>query len=394
MNTAPTNTVAPGASADGKRRLSLFSFHLSGHVPKSKGIHPISTLAGPPPAASSLTSGNSNTNTGPAPAGARPRSPQRSASCCAAALKHNRQLNSPVFSPVSPLCLTEKPGLDIFERSVQDMAPASKQEDYIPPALDATALILSDKDTDLDNVEMVYSLRGNSSVIGLNMALGRPYTPLRKNSVYSLPLNPLAQFSGSQSSLSYTQPQTQSPVSPPKLNSSRSSVSFYLYADMINNDEYSRRPSFMYSYSHNAVPSIGRKASVVSNHSVASNGNTSSVSKGELKCPRKASVASSHSQSQLSKQLKDRVNVPQVLPENLRADEAGSLKKFLISPESSDSEEAEELYYPDEGRQYYGRRKSVTSGNSIPESQKDQEDLVLTSVGDCIRRTTSEIVGN
>lgn len=332
--------------------------------------------------------------------------------------------------------MTECPDCNIFERSVQETAPV-KQEDYIPPALDATAEILSDKDTNLDDVEMIYSSRRNSSVIGLNMALRRPYTPLRKNSVQSMSqIAPTSAQIGSQMG-GFNQPQ--SPVSPPKLSTSRSSVSFYSYADMINNDEFARRPSVMHSYSHGVVPTIGssmnRKMSVTLAHSSGSSAglasaggfgggggaNFSSQSSGLAfnKLTRKLtsnSISSQHnllqlqlqtpqlqgqSQSQLSKQIKDRQTLRRLSKssdsEALRGTGMGGLglQKFLISPESSDSED-QEPYYPDRHHSAVSdssstRRKSIIS---LALNELDNESLVSSSVADCIRQCTTEISGH
>lgn len=370
---------SPSNASSGKKRMSLFSFGLSSH------ISPASTTQGvgaPPPLS---TSPNTKVATQKA------SSPSLNTSNLSSHHR-NSQLNSPVCEPVLETdSLSEKPESNIFERSVQDFSEV-KQEDCIPPALDATAQILSDKDANLDDVEMVYSPRRNSSVLGLNMALGRPYTPLRKNSVYSM--SQMHSTNGNAASLSSLSHQPLSPISPPKLISSKSSVSFYSYADMINNDEFSRRPSVMHSYSHGVVPTIGRKMSVASNHSTASNGNATPSGLHFNKLSRKMtlnSIASSNSQSQLSKHFnKDRGNtggVPQRTPSKKEERDSSNLNKFLISPESSDSED-QEVYYP--ANSSLSKRKSLSS----VQSNLDNESLVSTSVGDCIRQCTTEISGH
>lgn len=357
-------TSPDDALPGGKKRMSLFSFGLSTSIAtKPAAPPPISTSPG--------TSGVLSKKLGFSPTTGR-----------------NSQLGSPVCLPVLETdSLSSKPDSNIFERSVQDSSEV-KQEDFIPPALDASAQILSDKDTNLDDIEMVYLSRRNSSVIGLNMALGRAYTPLRKNSVYLMSQLNQGANAASQSSLH----QPQSPVSPPKLSSLRSSVSFYSYADMINSDEYARRPSVMHSYSHGVVPTVGRKMSVASSHSATSNAGAP-LHFGKLS--RKVTLALStlaHLQSQLSKQLaRDRVTTgaPQRSPSRLGEAETRNLNKFLISPESSDSED-QEVYYPATLNLLLGRQKSVSSA----QSQAESENLILTSVGDCIRQCTTEISGH
>jgi len=206
----------------------------------------------------------------------------------------------------------------------------------------------------LDDVEMVYSNRRNSSVIGLNMALGRPFGSSRKSSTYSLQLS---QPQAAQ--------QTQSPISPPKLTSSKSSLSFYSYADMISNEEMQRRPSFKqsYSYSQNSFP-LKKKSHV-----------------GSIPPPYKKS-----GQSLLSKELSAKNPSTTASP-----NQSFSNQNFLILPESSDSEH--ENYFQ-------GKRKSISSNissNSKPNNLRfdnDNESLVSSSVGDCLRQSTTEINGN
>lgn len=311
-------------------------------------------------------------------------------------LAKSLQLSSPVWSPViGSDSLTERPDCNIFERSVQETAPV-KLEDFIPPALNATAEILSDKDTNLDEVEMIYSVRKNSSVIGLNMALRRPYTPLGKNSVQSMSQTNTAVPNSASPQL---------PVSPPKLISSRSSVSFYSYADMINSDEFARRPSILHAYSHAVVPTLSlsddRKMSINLAYSAGSSaGNNMSgaphspTSSGLAfgKLSRKAtgnSITSTHSQpqSQLSKQIKDR----QVLQRRQAQASEENPQRFLISPELSESEE-HEAYNPVSGASDTSSRR--ISLNSIVSNELDTESFVSNTVAEVIRKCSTKISGH
>lgn len=385
-------SASSSSSVSGKKQMSMFSFVAP--KPSSANGPSVPAISTSPGQTCSMKFGMSAL-----------KSPSSAKSPCSAK-SPSMQLSSPVCSPVLETdSLTECPDCNIFERSVQETAPV-KQEDYIPPALDATTEILSDKDTNLDDVEMIYSSRRNLSVIGLNMALRRPYTPLRKNSVQSMSqMNAVLGCNGNGNSSQ----QPQSPVSPPKLSTSRSSVSFYSYADMINNDEFARRPSVMHSYSHGVVPTLGssvnRKMSVTLAHSAGSSAgipNFSSPNSGLAfnKLSRKLtsnSISSSQlqshpqsmSQSQLSKQIKDR----QTLRRLSKNSEPEGLQKFLISPESSDSED-QEPYYPGQSAvsdSSSNRRKSIIS---LALNELDNESLVSTSVADCIRQCTTEISGH
>lgn len=334
------------SGASGKKRMSLFTFGLS------KGGKPEELLTLP----------------NETPANARL---MLSGSLQGSVTLKNTQLSSPVCLPVLELdVLSEKPELNIFERSVQDLSLPVKQEDCIPPALDATASILGSKDTNLDEVEMVYLSRRNSSVIGLNMALGRPCGPSRKNSVY------LLQNQQPSSALVLSVPfPPQLPVSPPKLNSSKSLVSFYSYSDMINNDEFSRRPLLMQSFSHGPNPLVSRKMSAALNYLL----NLPQLSNPFLGKPaRKPTLGLILGPLQLSKQLllpreQSRSNGPSRQPSQK------DRNKFMISPESSELED-NEVFYPATSNP---RRTSVTSA--------DEELLVSALMGDCIRECSSQI---
>ncbi|QWU88418.1 hypothetical protein CA3LBN_002726 [Candidozyma haemuli] len=437
FHTSAENNQPPNG---GKRRLSMFSFGSSNATPQAKDVNlstsPNSSQSKAPPVSSeaeaesvtsrptkpSVSTTSSTTNLPPKVLSKSPgpNSPTMSGS-------KNTQLGSPVCSPLFESdSSSEAPSRDIFERSVQDLSGQVKNEDCIPPALDASAHILTDKQTNLDEVEMVYSNRRNSSVIGLNMALGRPYTPSRKNSVISMShcnpsntsANPAASLKdynpsigGSQSSLTNGPPQ--SPVSPPKLKSSRSSVSFYSYADMINSDECARRPSMKHSMSHGMAPTVNRKMSVASNHSITSNplscntgaacgmnasnvGSASNMSSFSLnKGSRKLASTSALPQSQLTKQLSQRENrSPSSGVPSRQASKKGQskLNNFMISPESSESED-QDVYYPAASNSpaTVQRRTSVVSDGS--NANGDNESLVSSSVGECIRQCTTDIVG-
>lgn len=280
-----------------------------------------------------------------------------------------------------------------------------KQEDCIPAALDATASILSDKETNLDDVEMVYSNRRNSSVIGLNMALGRSYTPTRKNSMYSMTsLQQQAQHPsyGQLAQQHAAAPSNPQFNSPPKLKQSKLSVSFYSYADMINKDEHHKRPSMMsQSQSQLAVPTyqsmLSQPAFAAPNVSNSSNSTTSGLgrhyslsrqSTGGLE-RSSTNTLSSHFLN-LTKQilkLKPKQSMSQLLLLN---------KKSLILPESSDNEETTEF-----NPSPVDRHASVSSARSHKSGKsnaslgliefEDAESFVSTSMADCLRRTQTEL---
>lgn len=290
----------------------------------------------------------------------------------------NGQLSSPMHLPVSQELHESFPEVEaqgepvepIFERSVQNAADCDdavtenprcnrccanrsrlcthslsvsllgryfKNEDYIPPALDALTQILTSQ-SNLDDVEMVYSNRRNSLVVGLSAALGRPLAASRKNSVFSL--HSQGNLNNPNMSLAHpaaaTQPPSHSDNSPVR-PSSRSSLSFYSYADMVNSDETCKpRPGFRQLLSQSMVPTK-RTASAP-------------------RVPTMTLIAQKSPVRHVS--IKDR---------------GGALNSYLISPDSSDLEEVP------------ARRPSVSS---------DNDSLVSSTIGDCLRRTTTEINSN
>ncbi|CAH2352896.1 hypothetical protein CLIB1423_08S03620 [[Candida] railenensis] len=449
-----TNTkLSEGAGAnkdqnsDGpvKRHLSLFSFGEDSTTPTAAGTSAAGAAAG-------SNSNNDKDNT-------INTSGAKNAYNISTSPSDSTQLISPVNSPEFNQSI---PSSDIFERSTFEgsftgnsipkcnkcrCVPSKskscahnssislqggqylKQEDCIPAALDATTSALNDKETNLDEVEMIYSTRRNSSVLGLNMALGRPFAPSRKNSTFSV--SSLSQQQPQQV-LSQSQSQSGNPQlnSPPKLAHSRSSVSFVSYADMLSNDEFSsRRPSISAgSHSQSAVPTLqSLQTSAAANSTFpASNSPTvgpSSPSNGGsngqgLRFRSTSSLAglersnsnASSQFSQLSKQilkqqqkkqqqqsqpsvpLQSYINVQPPTPQQ----PSMLNKKFLISPESSDNEELAD-FNADSIR----RNMSVSSSHSFKSNKSnfsqnlpdfnDAESLVSTSIGDCLRRTHTEL---
>ncbi|ABN67874.2 hypothetical beta-1,6-N-acetylglucosaminyltransferase [Scheffersomyces stipitis CBS 6054] len=426
-----------------KKRLSLFSFHSSSSSESKDNVAADSVA----PDSKSVASVDDTIS-----------GKQAGSGSLAAVPVHGHEHEDHVhFNHELPAGLVDNPECQIFERSVQESCifepvllnrqhsnsivsstssagkgPSSrsrshthnsittfKPEDYIPPALDATTSLLNDKDANLDDVEMIYSNRRNSSVIGLNMALGRPISPSRKNSVYSM--HNQSHMASPMLSVN-TEPsahitQIHSPVSPTKLSTSKSSLSFYSFADMINADEFARRPSFKSSYSQGIIPTSNTYNSVPPTFN---------------RNPSFAKHRNPSTSSQLSSQLSSKDKVLKRIGSKKAGSSstANNLNKFLISPESSDSEDPERdtehdrdytsskpiksvsksptTTSPHNGPvshvpQTGANRKSVSSASSstsgfIPPLAStavfnDNESLISTSIGDCLRQTTTEING-
>ncbi|SCV05464.1 LANO_0H08064g1_1 [Lachancea nothofagi CBS 11611] len=119
-------------------------------------------------------------------------------------------------------------------------------EDLVAPALDASASLVTDKDTDLDNVEMIYSGRPPST-LGLDRALGRT----RTNSIQNLPQLSRANSNASAGSMASVNSYASNCSNCTSTASERPRIlRFYSYADMISDENaHTRRPSLTQSAS-------------------------------------------------------------------------------------------------------------------------------------------------
>ncbi|ODQ79010.1 hypothetical protein BABINDRAFT_167558 [Babjeviella inositovora NRRL Y-12698] len=231
----------------------------------------------------------------------------------------------------------------------------SSTQDYIPPVLDATASILGSGTSDLDNVEMIYAPR-RSSVMSLNHALGRT------NSVSRIATNTETDDASSQ------------------INQSKSTLSFMSYNDMLENDALARRPSLSFSTSASNLhavspPFVGIRAASrtnsFSNRSASGNSNFL----------RKQSVTASGLQASL-------------LSQQLRLN---NKKKFMLSPETSDSENGivpdddEPVSFSPRRPARLERSASNISGAHSIASFTGEEEGERCSVGELLRRNTNEV---
>ncbi|CCD23424.1 Vhs2p NDAI_0B03900 [Naumovozyma dairenensis CBS 421] len=122
-------------------------------------------------------------------------------------------------------------------------------ENFVPPALDAGCSIVTDKDTNLDDIDMIYSKR--PSTIGLDLALGRTssFSTLIDNNNYTNydedynneMNNPSISLNGTNTNLSNSSNNNDKNINNNGRNSPRL-LRFYSYVDMLS-DENIRRNS-------------------------------------------------------------------------------------------------------------------------------------------------------
>ncbi|KAH3681894.1 hypothetical protein WICPIJ_007141 [Wickerhamomyces pijperi] len=256
-------------------------------------------------------------------------------------------------------------------QSITNLPSHFSMENYVSPCLDASTELLTDKNANLDNVEMVYSRR--PSTVLLSAALGRSKSDLtgmngtipvfRSQSLANIkePSSPIASNSGD--------------VKPPLL-------SFYSYADIINNENPNpRRPSITQSLSSSFI-----RSNSMSSSSIA-----------PQRTPQQAGIKFNQSPFARNPSIS---RIPPL---------SGAPGKFQLdtSPNSSDSESD---YITSKtpikrertpSRRSMHRTKSNASGQSnfsrnttisspfLPED--DEEEFVVSSVGDHLRKNTGEI---
>ncbi|EDK45142.1 predicted protein [Lodderomyces elongisporus NRRL YB-4239] len=239
-----------------------------------------------------------------------------------------------------------------------------RAEDHIPPCLDATCQVLNKEAEELEQVNVVYSSRRNSSVAALNMALGRPVSPSsRKNSLYNnasftqleqIPQRQQLDAEEMKEGKSPSSPLSPSNLSASNLKHSKSQVSFYSFAEVLNEESTSRRPMMRTAVSQGFVPTLkGTKFSTTPKK------RNSLLYSNSLKFRRPEQLSS---QSQLQSQTQ-----PQ----------QSNLSKMMVKKEGS-KEPSEE---PD-------------AGNKSDNQHNDNASFISCSVADCLRGVTTEISGH
>ncbi|KAH3672679.1 hypothetical protein WICMUC_004197 [Wickerhamomyces mucosus] len=123
--------------------------------------------------------------------------------------------------------------------SINNLPSHFSMENYVSPCLDATAEILTNENTDLDNVEMVYSRRPSTILLSqLN----------RSKSIIDSPFQ-RPPTSRSQSFANIKEPNS------PIMGERPQMLSFYSYADVINNEGTPRSPSISHSLNSSFIRS-------------------------------------------------------------------------------------------------------------------------------------------
>ncbi|CCH45183.1 Chitin synthase 2 [Wickerhamomyces ciferrii] len=381
-----------------------------------------------------------------------PRSPSESSLIFERSVEDPTQLYQ---QPTCARCNTNNNGsqgkLNCNHQSIVNLPSHYSVENFVSPCLDATTKILSDENTNLDNVDMVYSRRP-SSVMGLNMALGRnksflgdqqQYPESSSNSIFSpnSRSNSFANINNSNIDENGT------PKRPPTL-------SFYSYADMINNENPNpKRPSISQSLSSSFINSrsnsiVNSKSNSRSNSISQIHNNQNFISNaansitpqrhGLIRPPNSQSTTRPGSFSQHSYNNNPFNNNNN---NNNLAQSGLNKKKFQLTPDSPNSSDSESdfpnsiksINQTSSSSQFPKRRtssihsnskKNITSLNqnslnktisnqsslksnhsyhSIPNSfnnrqfnqlNEDDESFVVSSIGDTLRKNNGEINGN
>lgn len=301
-------------------------------------------------------------------------------------------------------------------QSIVNLPSHYSVENFVSPCLDATTKILTDEKTDLDNVDMVYSRRP-SSVMGLNMALGRNKSFANNNN---------DEFTGSQfspssrnnSSLNITKTNSLANVRDLDSSTRPPTLSFYSYADMINSENPNpKRPSISQSLSSSFVNTRGNQSR---SNSVSTNlgaGNSITPQRNNVINPLSTThpLNASNNNNNIS-----RSSFSSPFNNNLhhRASQSShGKKKFQITPDSPNSSDSESEYQPNHSRpqskrnsissklnKTYSNQSSINQSLHSPGSYRrysnldenmynssDNESLVISSIGEHLRRNNGEI---
>lgn len=311
----------------------------------------------------------------------------------------------------------------IFERYVQDPFPAVQQpqfpssaqsppqppslqrqgsifltpthlanENFIPLAIDSTTALLQ-SNTDLDEVDMIYSPR-RSSVLNLSSAFNSPQQPPSRRGSIATNMTGMKSptLMRSNSLFNSTNPgQQQQQLTnnkPPPLKERKSMISFLSYADMIQNEDQDqsipRRPSVSQTLSASFVPSPALQHR--SRHGSLSSSRTPNRQPSFFNNSPTISRQTSARNSMLNK-----LNTKQ--------------QKFHLAPDSPTSESSDNedlVLVKSNSRNHSMTANQLSHVNSLISSQKiddvlespdqySEPEIVVSSVGDAIRQHSQDI---
>lgn len=312
------------------------------------------------------------------------------------------------------------PKLNCNHQSIVNLPSHYSVENFVSPCLDATTKILTDESTDLDNVDMVYSRRP-SSVMGLNMALGRNKSFANYNDADGGPATPFSSRSRTNSQANITKTSSLANLRDPDSVKRPPTLSFYSYADMINNENPNpKRPSISQSLSSSFVNTRGNQSR---SNSVSTNlgaGNSITPQRNNIINPLTAT--NSLSATNTNNNANPRSSFSSPFNPNLYhrpSQSSHSKKKFQITPDSPNSSDSESEYHQSYSRPQSKRNsvnsklnKTYSNQSSIQHSlhspgslnsrrysnlddnfynSSDNESLVISSIGDQLRRNNGEI---
>ncbi|CEP20630.1 unnamed protein product [Cyberlindnera jadinii] len=269
-------------------------------------------------------------------------------------------------------------GLSCTHHSIVNLPSHYSVENFVSPCLDATTQILTDQNADLENVDMVYSRRP-SSVLGLNMALGRS-----RSYVGELPQAEVSSPSKSGPVKIHSAADLQElPERPPAL-------SFYSYADMIESENPNpRRPSLSQSLSSSFLNS--RSNSIAVGNSITPQRTPMNLRNHSFSSPfnfSKSRQGANASSTQISKKFTlNSDNSPG--SSDSESDYVHSRKNSMSSRASKFSHRLKKTLSTASNLQRTDTRASNQDDVNSVISEGDS--LVISSVGETIRRNTGEI---
>jgi len=310
---------------------------------------------------------------------------QQAQNTCSRCQTNNEENNSNNNNSNNNNNISNSPNSRCNHQSVCNLPSHYSVENFVSPCLDATTKILTDENTDLDNVDMVYSRRP-SSVMGLNMALGR-------NKSFSGNVNNMnnmnddiptgfSAISRNNSNLNITKTNSLASIKDSDNDGSNPkrppTLSFYSYADMINNENPNpKRPSISQSLSSSFI-----------NSRQASRSNSITASAAQQQRENILNNNSLMNNNSITPQRNTRMNSRSSFSNPFNSNLSMPKKNFQITPDSPNSSDSENEYNSNQQLKtnLRSKRNSMTSnksgtGNRLNKSYSNQSSNLSTHNG-------------
>lgn len=253
---------------------------------------------------------------------------------------------------------------ECHHQSILHLPQHFQNENFIPAALDSTTSLIS-SNANLDEVEMI--------------------SPPRKNSMVNFPT-----FSRRGSTLDRSQSFSVANAARPNISPHKSTLSFYSYADMINKEDQegnylTRRPSISQTLSTSFLPACSSPRNLqslnnfsFSRPSSSARERTPSLSRQKQKAFNLESTSES-SDNENENENEEESPKPQPTRPFRKGSTASRLQRTLSNASSMTNR--------------LSRPPTMNNMDNVFAEDTDNESLVVSNVGETLRRYTSELRG-